>query len=232
MPTKPSIISLGGGLRLYSLDSILEAFSPSGLTMRGLLRLLRALNVPYLEVGRTRYVHLLQFQIALYALLRIGQPPFHAPGTKKPTPPPSNSDRTGGECQQANLVDLVTELLYARKLALNLTLTRSQITADARTLADTLMAQVPHTVTARALASFTEAARALNPVEPSLHSLDPPPFLDEEPCPTNSPNPIPSRTTSAKQTPSTASSPSTDAPTPSASPTSTRPNSSDPSSPT
>jgi hypothetical protein len=72
-------LSFGTGVRLRSEDDFIRLFPP-GLTRKGFRSLCRALSVPMLEVGRTRYVDTLSLLLALRSILRVGEPDFLTPG--------------------------------------------------------------------------------------------------------------------------------------------------------
>lgn len=73
--------SLPDGLTLYSEDYYLDALRPLGMTRRGFRSWLRALSVPTIEISNTRYLDPWSFNLALKAVLRIGEPDFYAPGS-------------------------------------------------------------------------------------------------------------------------------------------------------
>ena len=77
---RSTIIRLGTHVTLTSEDHYLIAFKPLGMTRRGFRRFLEVLQVPFLEVGSTRLVDDLSFQLALRSILRVGERPFLAPG--------------------------------------------------------------------------------------------------------------------------------------------------------
>lgn len=73
--------SLPDGITLYSEDYYLDALRPLGMSRRGFRAWLRCLSVPTLEVANTRYLDPWSFNLALKAILRIGEPDFFAPGS-------------------------------------------------------------------------------------------------------------------------------------------------------
>lgn len=77
---RATIIRIGDFVTLISEDHYLQAFAPLGMTIQGFRRLLASLRVPTIEIGSTRLVDDLSFQIALRSILRLGQKPFLAPG--------------------------------------------------------------------------------------------------------------------------------------------------------
>ena len=77
---KPMMITFGSGLKLLNERFYVEALDGL-LTLRGFRLLCRRLHVPMIEFTDTRYVDMLRFEIALSAVLRIGEPDFYAPGS-------------------------------------------------------------------------------------------------------------------------------------------------------
>jgi hypothetical protein len=73
-------LSFGSGVRLISEDQFLRQFMPAGLTRAGFRRLCRALTVPMIEIGSTRYVDMLSMLLALRSVLRVGEKDFLTPG--------------------------------------------------------------------------------------------------------------------------------------------------------
>ncbi len=53
-------------------DVYIEAMG-HGVTKRGFRALCRNLMVPMIEIGKTRYIDMLRFEIAMTAILRIGE---------------------------------------------------------------------------------------------------------------------------------------------------------------
>jgi hypothetical protein len=70
-------ISFGGSLKWLAEDRFAAEMS---LSKRNFRKLCRNLGVPMLEVQGTRLVCLPMFEIAMYAISRIGQPDFLTPG--------------------------------------------------------------------------------------------------------------------------------------------------------
>lgn len=75
-----AVIAFSPGNRLVSEDHFLAQLAPVGMTRRGFRSLCRALLVPTLELGSTRFLDAYSFSLALRAILRVGQPDFLAPG--------------------------------------------------------------------------------------------------------------------------------------------------------
>lgn len=94
-----TFLSFGSGTRFLPEDTFLRELESFGFTRRSFRALCRRLNVPLVEFGRTRLVNVWQFQLAMCAISRIGQPNFYAPG--------------GESIRRGSPVDGVTELNIA-----------------------------------------------------------------------------------------------------------------------
>lgn len=124
-------VSLPSGLRLMSESYFLEELKPFGITVKGFRSLLRALNVPSIEIGKVRLIDSLTFAMALKCVLRIGEPDFLVPGCES-----IRKNRTVG-CAlsldpsrfEKNAKTVIAELLYARRFF------GMRNSADIRTLA-------------------------------------------------------------------------------------------------
>jgi len=68
--------------RLVAIEPLVEQMAPWGMTTRGFLCLLRALQVPVVHIGRRRLVDPFVFSLALHEITRLGSPDFLAPGCK------------------------------------------------------------------------------------------------------------------------------------------------------
>lgn len=77
---RATVIRLGPFVTLTSEDHYLQALKPLGMTRVGFRCLLVSLCVPYIEIGSTRLIDDLSFQIAIRSILRVGEKPFLAPG--------------------------------------------------------------------------------------------------------------------------------------------------------
>ena len=78
MEDKQLYISFGSGVRLMAEDVYLNELK--ALTKRGFRSLCKALNVPMVEIGSTRYVEMTTFVLAMKAVTRIGELDFLVPG--------------------------------------------------------------------------------------------------------------------------------------------------------
>jgi hypothetical protein len=131
----PRILELPGHLRYYHEDVFLDELRTFGMTKRRFRQWLRLLQVPFLELGKHRYVEHLAFSIALRSVTRIGLPDHTTPGsdsrTRRPLPPPPS-------LSEPHLRLIIAEMLAAARLA-NPRIPKSQITEAARKAAAVLL---------------------------------------------------------------------------------------------
>ncbi len=73
-------ISFGGGVRLMSEDVYIDEMQ--AISKRAFRGLCRALTVPMIEIGDTRYIEMTTFLLAMRSILRVGEPDFLVPGCK------------------------------------------------------------------------------------------------------------------------------------------------------
>lgn len=116
-PRRVAHISLGPGNRLYSEDSYLVELAPLGVTRRGFRSLLRALGVPTIELGRTRFVDNLSLAMALRAVLAIGKPDFLTPGCETLRRSRGGPSTLDPEEVVSNYTRFVGELLVSDRLS-------------------------------------------------------------------------------------------------------------------
>jgi hypothetical protein len=115
-------LSFGSGVRLISEDQFLRQFLPAGITRKGFRRLCRALSVPMLEIGSSRYVDMLSMLLALRGILRVGEPDFLCPGSR--TLDTQKAHKRGGptatkldlERFQRNFHYILSELVAASRI--------------------------------------------------------------------------------------------------------------------
>jgi hypothetical protein len=100
-------------------DFYLAAFAPFGMTRRGFRALLKALRVPSLEVGSTRFVDVFSFNLAIRSIMRIGQPTFLTPGCdslRKAKRTLSDTTELDLDAFRKNLPHTIAELLVASRI--------------------------------------------------------------------------------------------------------------------
>ncbi len=81
MSNAQSYISFGSGLRLMSEDVYIKAMG-GNMSRKGFRALCRNLMCPMVEIGDTRYVEMVRFELAMSAITRIGEDDFFAPGSR------------------------------------------------------------------------------------------------------------------------------------------------------
>jgi hypothetical protein len=111
-------ISFGSGVRMMAEDFYIEAMG-NGVTKRGFRALCRNLMVPMIEIGKTRYIDMLRFEIAMTAILRIGEEDFFAPGCQslaQNRKPKNGKTKLDPEAVLANYEELAKELLAAKRV--------------------------------------------------------------------------------------------------------------------
>lgn len=123
-------LSLGPGNRLYSEAYYLEALRPLGVTKRGLRRWMKALRVPFMEIGRHRLYDNLSLSMALRHVLRVGADDFYAPTSESVDKGRARASSLDWDSFQSNQSAIITELLYAQNHQSSLK--PSQVRAAAR----------------------------------------------------------------------------------------------------
>jgi|TARA_R100001460_G_scaffold7154_2_gene18379 hypothetical protein len=116
--TDQTFISFGAGVRLMAEDYYIEAMG-NGVTKRGFRALCRNLMVPMIEIGNTRYVDMLRFEIAMTAILRIGEDDFFTPGCKSSAQnriPKRGKTKLDPEKVLENYELIASELLAAKRV--------------------------------------------------------------------------------------------------------------------
>lgn len=110
--------------RLFSERSIHAAFIPLGVSLPAFRALLRALGVPYIQIGEQRFIDALTLGIALRAVSRLGRKPFVAPGTRlkrKKWNTSKFSYKLDPAYVALNLIPILHELSAARTLSWKVT---------------------------------------------------------------------------------------------------------------
>ena len=112
-------IVLGSGVRLRKLHDIHAELQETGLSYRGLIALVRKLNIPIIHLGSDAYVNPFFFQLAMYAITRPGSPDFLMPGCrvlKKNRKHKHPSVRElSDEYFRENIHTFITEIISARR---------------------------------------------------------------------------------------------------------------------
>lgn len=191
-------IQLGPAVTLYSEDYFLQALAPTGMTRHSFRALLRALSVPTLELkDNLHLIDALSLSIAFRSILRIGEPPFAAPGSNSANRQKANRRRRVDPSRytDANLRLYVAETLAASRLR-SRTLDPASLTALARTACDRmqsfalldapLRAQATHTRHAVQRAILDKVTDATTPLTPAPKPHGPRPKPKPRPKPPRS----------------------------------------------
>lgn len=116
MSDAQSYISFGSGVRLMSEDVYIKAMG-GGMTRKGFRALCRNLMCPMVEIGDTRYVEMIRFELAMTAITRIGEEDFFAPGSRSiRNQSAKGSRKLDPEKVLKNYEILASELLAAKKV--------------------------------------------------------------------------------------------------------------------
>ena len=124
-------IKFGSWLRLYSEDQLLTELAAFGFTRATFRHFLSNLCVPTLRIGKLRFVDGYCFFLALRAVLAIGEPDFHAPGSQAVANRNVKASRLDLDRFRLNQKRLTADLLYSKRFN-GLHLTDFQIRKTAR----------------------------------------------------------------------------------------------------
>ena len=72
-------ISFGSGIKLLSEDWYIKEFG-SHITKKAFRAFCRAIKVPLIEIGKSTFVEMNSFQLALKAITRVGEEDFYVSG--------------------------------------------------------------------------------------------------------------------------------------------------------
>tara|TARA_R100000458_G_scaffold15239_1_gene12971 strand:- start:307 stop:825 length:519 start_codon:yes stop_codon:yes gene_type:complete len=114
MEDKQLYISFGSGVRLMAEDVYLNELKD--LSKRGFRALCKALSVPMVEIGSTRYVEMTTFLLAMRAVTRVGEPNFLVPGCEslKKNKKKGKATSLDTERFKENLEVVLAELMAAK----------------------------------------------------------------------------------------------------------------------
>ena len=108
-----------GSVRLRSVPRVFESIDGCGITLRGLYGWLRSLNIPILYIGRTAYINVRYFELAVHAITRPGSPDFMSPGTKQARKiechPAPHTRELDTKFFEDNIQVFISELILARR---------------------------------------------------------------------------------------------------------------------
>lgn len=114
-------IGFGSGIKLLSEDWYIKEFG-SNITKRAFRSFCRALGVPLVEIGKTTYVEMSSFQLALKAITRVGEPDFYVSGCQSIASGKKRASKLDPDYVAKNLEPLLCELLACKAMGgLNLT---------------------------------------------------------------------------------------------------------------
>ena len=79
MGTEQFYIGFGSGIKLLSEDWYIKEFGTE-ITKKSFRSFCRALGVPLIEIGKTTFIEMHSFQLALKAITRVGESDFYVSG--------------------------------------------------------------------------------------------------------------------------------------------------------
>jgi hypothetical protein len=109
-------ISFGSGIKLLSEDWYIKEFG-SNITKKSFRSFCRALKVPLIEVGKTTFVEMNSFQLALKAITRVGEPDFFVSGCKSVAVGRQRPSQLDPDYVTKNLEPLLCELLACKAIS-------------------------------------------------------------------------------------------------------------------
>ena len=126
--SKNLYIGFGAGIKLLSEDWYIKEMG-SGMKTRSFRSFCKAIRVPLIEIGGTKYVEMNSFLIALKAITRIGRPDFYSNSSQSSSRSKNSPSTLDPQYVAENLEPILCELLVAR------TLNGGSITAETKTAA-------------------------------------------------------------------------------------------------
>lgn len=170
-------LNIGQHTRLYSEDYFLQSLSPLGMSRRAFRCWMASLSVPLLEIGNTRFVDHLSLLIALRSILRIGNPTFLAAGCKtlsRKRIPPGVISSLDPAYVEANLHNVIAELLLAHTIAKDSRMSRKALVRVAREAATALVNHAYAHMPANSRAAIDKANTRRAARHPAFQPLPPP----------------------------------------------------------
>ncbi len=114
-------IGFGSGIKLLSEDWYIKEFG-SNITKKAFRSFCRALKVPLIEIGKTTFVEMHSFQLALKAITRVGEDDFFVSGCQSIASGKKKASKLDPDYVAKNLEPLLCELLACKTLSgLNMT---------------------------------------------------------------------------------------------------------------
>tara|TARA_Y100000310_G_scaffold322809_1_gene382324 strand:+ start:1332 stop:1892 length:561 start_codon:yes stop_codon:yes gene_type:complete len=108
-------IGFGSGIKLLSEDWYIKEFKPE-LTKRAFRSFCRALKVPMIEIGRTKFIEMNSFQLALKAITRVGGEDFYVSGCASIATGKHKISKLDSDYVAKNLEPLLCELLACKSM--------------------------------------------------------------------------------------------------------------------
>ena len=126
-------IGFGSGIKLLSEDWYIKEFG-SKISKKAFRSFCRSLKVPLIEIGKTTFVEMNSFQLALKAITRVGEEDFFVSGCQSISSGKQKPSKLKPDYVAKNLEPLLCELLAAKAMGgLNMT---TEIKKAARIAAD------------------------------------------------------------------------------------------------
>lgn len=114
-------IGFGSGIKLLSEDWYIKEFG-SNITKKAFRSFCRALKVPLIEIGKTTFVEMHSFQLALKAITRVGEEDFFVSGCQSIASGKKRASKLDPDYVAKNLEPLLCELMACKAMGgLNMT---------------------------------------------------------------------------------------------------------------
>ncbi len=108
-------IGFGSGIKLLSEEWYIKEMGPD-ITKKAFRAFCRALQVPIIEIGKTSFVEMNSFQLALKAITRVGEPDFYVSGCLSIANGKKRPSKLAVDYVTKNLEPLLCELLACKAL--------------------------------------------------------------------------------------------------------------------
>lgn len=109
-------IGIGSGIKLLSEDWYIKEFG-ANITKKAFRAFCRALKVPLIEIGKTTFVEMNSFQLALKAITRVGEPDFFVSGCQSIASGKKKPSKLDSEYVAKNLEPLLCELMACKAIS-------------------------------------------------------------------------------------------------------------------
>ena len=114
-------IGFGSGIKLLSEEWYIKEMGPE-ITKKAFRSFCRALQVPLIEIGKSTFVEMNSFQLALKAITRVGEPDFFVSGCLSIANGKQRPSKLDPDYVAKNLEPLLCELLACKAIGgLNMT---------------------------------------------------------------------------------------------------------------